>query len=124
MTFGFFFLICLAEFCAAAMHVLFKKSVNSLETGSLKNFSDYLAFFKLIFKSPTIWMGLFSIACGMTIWLRVLANVDLSLAFSLSSIQYILILVVSVLVFKEPFRWDRVLGTFLVIAGILLVAWK
>ncbi len=117
-----FCLIVLAELFGACMHVLFKRSVNHLPDSQQKNFKDYFLFFKSVLKLPTIWLGLLSVVCGMTIWLTVLAQLDLSVAFPLDSIQYIMILAASHFFFKEQVHWKRILGTGLIIIGIMIVA--
>jgi drug/metabolite transporter (DMT)-like permease len=52
----------------------------------------------------------------------VLALVDLSLAVPLDSVHYIAILFGSHFFLKEKLTWGRIVGTFCIAAGILLVA--
>ena len=114
-------LIVLAEVFGAFMHVLFKKSVNSLPDAHPENIRGYLRFFKAVLQMPSTWLGLLSVSIGMTIWLTVLAQMDLSVAFPLDSIQYIMILAASHFIFKEHITRKRILGTGLILVGIMIV---
>jgi len=122
MTLKVFILVLVAEACSAGMHVLFKRGVNTLDTGGISGIRQYLRFVGGVLKHPTIWAGLLVVACGMAVWLLVLAHAELSLAFPLDSIQYIFILLASSLLLGERVNRERVLGTVFIIAGIVLVA--
>ncbi len=73
---------------------------------------------------PQIWVGLLVVCCGMAVWLLVLAEAELSLAFPLDSIQYIIILFSSYLFLGERINRDSIIGTAFIIGGIVLVALK
>lgn len=122
MTLKVLILVLIAEACSAGMHVLFKRGVNSLETGSISGIAAYLRFVGRVLKNPSVWAGLLVVACGMAVWLLVLAHAELSLAFPLDSIQYLFILLASRLLLGEHVNRDRILGTIFIIAGIVLVA--
>jgi multidrug transporter EmrE-like cation transporter len=54
-------------------------------------------------------------------WLIILSRVDLSFAYPLISIGYIIIVVLSRLIFNEPVTSYRIAGTILVCAGVFLL---
>ena len=54
-------------------------------------------------------------------WLIILSRVDLSFAYPLISIGYIIIVVLSRLIFNEPVTSYRIAGTVLVCAGVFLL---
>ncbi len=54
-------------------------------------------------------------------WLVILSRVDLSLAYPLISIGYIVIVVLSKYIFNEPVTSMRIAGTLLVCAGVFLL---
>jgi multidrug transporter EmrE-like cation transporter len=54
-------------------------------------------------------------------WLVILTRVDLSLAYPLISIGYILVVVLSKYLFDEPVTSLRIAGTLLVCAGVFLL---
>ena len=54
-------------------------------------------------------------------WLVILTRVDLSLAYPLISIGYILVVILSKYLFDEPVTTMRIAGTLLVCAGVFLL---
>lgn len=122
MTLKIFILVMIAEICSAGTHTLFKHGVNGIDAGGARGVRGYLRFVRRALASPQIWIGLAVVSSGMAVWLLVLAHAELSLAFPMDSIQYILILLSSYLFLGERINRDRVIGTFFIIAGIVLVA--
>lgn len=55
-------------------------------------------------------------------WLIILSRVDLSFAYPLISIGYILIMVLSKLIFNEQLTSLRVAGTLMVCAGVFVIS--
>jgi multidrug transporter EmrE-like cation transporter len=55
-------------------------------------------------------------------WLVILTRVDLSLAYPLISIGYILVVILSKYLFDEPVTSMRIAGTLLVCVGVVLLA--
>ncbi len=54
------------------------------------------------------------------IWLFILRDMELGLAYSLSSLGYLIIPLLSLIVLGEPFRENFVPGGLLILAGITL----
>jgi multidrug transporter EmrE-like cation transporter len=54
-------------------------------------------------------------------WLIILSRVDLSFAYPLISIGYIIIVILSRLIFNEPVTSFRIAGTLLVCAGVFFL---
>jgi multidrug transporter EmrE-like cation transporter len=54
-------------------------------------------------------------------WLVILSRVDLSFAYPLISIGYILIVVLSKFIFNEPVTSFRIIGTLLVCTGVFFL---
>jgi multidrug transporter EmrE-like cation transporter len=54
-------------------------------------------------------------------WLIILSRVDLSFAYPLISISYIIIVVLSRFIFNEPVTSFRIAGTIVVCAGVFLL---
>jgi multidrug transporter EmrE-like cation transporter len=75
-----------------------------------------------LFGSP--WFGLAiaaEIAC-FWIWMTVLSELDLSAAFPLSAVSYVLIMGVAWLAFGEPITLLQIAGSLLILAGTWLIA--
>ncbi len=75
------------------------------------------------FLRPAILMGVFVYGISQLLWITVLRVVDLSLAYPLQiGINFVMIMLIAWLYFKEPLRPGRLVGIALIFAGILLVA--
>ncbi len=114
-------LIIIAEAWTAVGQVLFKKSTNSLEVHSLRSTGGMIRFIKNIISKPMIWIGLVSMSMGMIVWLMALAQADLSVVFSIGSIQYVMILFLAHYLLGEKIDKMKLIGTLLVVAGIILI---
>jgi drug/metabolite transporter (DMT)-like permease len=114
-------LVIAAEAWTAIGQILFKKSTNSLELHSLRGAGNFTRFIKGILARPMIWIGSLSMSVGLVVWLMALAQADLSLVFSIGSLQYIMILVLAHFLLGEKIDKMKLAGTFLVVAGIILI---
>jgi len=66
--------------------------------------------------------GLGLYALGAILWLLVLARVDLSFAYPFVGVGFILTMILGWWVLGEPLGSARLVGTLLVVAGVLLVS--
>lgn len=71
--------------------------------------------------NPIFWLALVALGGAMLSWLLVLSALEVSRAYSLLSINYVLMLVVSHVVFGERIPPRRWLGVALLLAGISLI---
>lgn len=72
--------------------------------------------------SPFLWLALAAMAASFVVWMTVLANLDLSIAFPLGSVSFLLVPLLSALVLGEqvpPLRWA---GFAVVAIGIVALA--
>ncbi len=113
--------IIIAEIWTAIGQILLKKGTNSLETQSLRGYGSLMRFIRNVLSKPIIWAGLVSMAIGIVVWLMALAQGDLSLVFSIGSIQYIMILFLAHFLLGEKIDRMKLAGTLLVVLGIILI---
>lgn len=73
------------------------------------------------FLNPLVVLGLAAYIGASVLWILVLSRVELSYAYPLLSLGYIAILILGVTVLKESVSFARVAGTFLIIAGVVLI---
>lgn len=119
-----FLLILLHEIFGAAEQIFFKKSVNNFSTHRLRTVNNYFSFLKKVFKAPLVWCGFLMTVLTWLLWLMVLASLDLSVAFPLSSIHYLIIFAAAYFILKERIDRTRLVGAFLILLGIILVAFR
>ena len=114
-------IILFAELWGVGGQILYKKSVTRIGTPDLRSLSSYIEFFKKIIAMPGIWIGFGCVTIGISIWLAALAQADLSIAFPIDSMQYIMTLVAAHIFLGEKINKMKLTGTLLVVGGIILV---
>lgn len=72
--------------------------------------------------NPPIITGLFMYVMSVGVWLLVLSRVQVSFAYPMLSIGYIVNALAANYFFGEPLTSVRMLGIFIIIAGVYLVA--
>ena len=72
--------------------------------------------------SPLVWLGLMLYGASALLWLWVLSRLDVSLAYPLVSLGFVVTLALGVLWLGEPFSWLRVAGCTLIVVGVSLLA--
>ena len=73
------------------------------------------------FTSPMVILGLFLYLLSAALWVMILSKVDLSLAYPLLSLGYILILFISWAFLHETISPTKIAGVVLIIAGVYFV---
>lgn len=124
MTLKVVLLIIFGEIWGIAGQIFYKKAVSKIATPNLRSFASYMAFVRKVMADPKIWLGLIFISCGLAIWLVALAQADLSLAFPVDSMHYLMTLVMANIFLGEKINKLKVIGTLFVIGGIILVAFS
>lgn len=75
-----------------------------------------------VMANPPIITGLFMYVISVGVWLLVLSRVQVSLAYPMLSIGYIVNALAAYYLFGEPLTSLRLLGIFIIIGGVYLVA--
>lgn len=114
-------LIVLAEAFTAVGQILFKKTANDADAYNLRRLDAHAGFLRDVLGNPKLWGGFLAMASGLVFWIIALAQGDLSLVFSLGSMQYILILFGAHFFLGEKIDRMKFIGTFLVVFGIVLI---
>ena len=71
---------------------------------------------------PMVLLGLFSYGLSSVSWLVVLSRTELSYAYPMVALGYVLVFFLSWWIFDERVTWVRVIGLFLICFGVVLVA--
>lgn len=119
---GYFFVACTVFFTVSSQIIL-KWQVGM--AGDLPNaLSDKFFFLAELMARPWILAGLGSAFAAALCWMMALKKLPLSTAYPLTAISFVLVLVFSVILFKEPITIWKLVGTALVIAGVVIMAAK
>jgi multidrug transporter EmrE-like cation transporter len=117
--------IALAVVCvalSAAAQLLMKRGmtpdpalINSAVTGPLGTYQHALT-------SPLVWLGLMLYGASAVLWLWVLSRLNVSLAYPLVSLGFVITFVLGIVWLGEPFSWLKVAGCTLIVVGVGLLA--
>ena len=72
--------------------------------------------------SPLVWLGLVLYGASAVLWLWVLSRLDVSLAYPLVSLGFVVTMGLGIVWLGEPFSWVRVAGCTLIVIGVSLLA--
>ncbi|MCB0082898.1 MAG: hypothetical protein KDE47_18290 [Caldilineaceae bacterium] len=86
------------------------------------NSSGILSVIELILGSPWVLLGLMLYGVGAVAWIAVLSRLDLSLAYPLLALNFVLITLSSKVILGETVPTLRWIGMMVICVGILLVA--
>ena len=97
-----------------------KTGVNRIGAISLRD-----NFFGTIFKALTSWIiisgfGLYFISA--IIWIIILSRAELSWAFPILSLSYVITVLVSPILLNESFSTQRLIGTLVICLGVYIVS--
>ncbi|OGF45456.1 MAG: hypothetical protein A2452_10795 [Candidatus Firestonebacteria bacterium RIFOXYC2_FULL_39_67] len=67
-------------------------------------------------------LGCLMLLASSVVWVIALSMVDLSVAFPFQSLAYVFIFFFSIFIFKEPVTLLKIVGTMLIISGVITVA--
>lgn len=75
-----------------------------------------------ILKNLPVMSGIISYGLSFLLWIKVLSKVELSYAYPMVSLGYVLIMIFSYFLFKENITPLRIVGVLFIIVGVILVA--
>ncbi|NBJ68281.1 MULTISPECIES: EamA family transporter [Clostridia] len=71
--------------------------------------------------NPWILSGLFAACLAALCWMVAMTKFDISYAYPFMSLSFILVFILSVLLFNEPVSTQKVIGFSLIIIGIIIM---
>lgn len=114
-------LIVIAITIAVTGQISLKTGMNEVGRIEVSTQTNYIEKAKTVASKPIIWAGLMLYGLGAIVWLVVLSRVDLSFAYPMLSISYVLVVIISVLKFGENVSLSRIIGTLLICAGVIFI---
>ncbi len=85
-------------------------------------FDSILTSYVNLFTDPFILIGLMAIGTSSIFWLAALSKADLSYAYPMISIGYIITAVASWMFFEENLTMVRMAGIFIICSGVFLMS--
>lgn len=74
-----------------------------------------------IFTNGWLLLGLACFASSMILWLKVISTMELSRAYPSVSLSYVIVFIVSVILFKEGVSMEKIGGVLCIILGVFLL---
>lgn len=71
--------------------------------------------------TPWLWLALACYLGQFFVWMTILEKSSLSSAFPTSAIAFVAVMAASWAVFGDPMGWQKILGSTIIVAGILLL---
>lgn len=115
-------LMILAPVCiGVAGQILLKIGMGQIGAFSMLSRGIVLQYLRIFF-NPYVFAGLSAYFLSTVFWLYLISRVPLSLAYPMLSLGYIVIALISWIVFKEKISLINWAGIFLIMLGVSLVA--
>lgn len=84
---------------------------------------NFLDKFLPYFLNFNLWLGLFFYGLSTLFYIYALQKIPLSLAYPTVSLGYIIVILLSNLIFKEPVSTQQIVGILLITSGVFFL-WK
>ena len=121
MTFlSFFFILISVSFTVVAQLLL--KQGMSTETARLSLNDGFISAFTYIVTNIYVISGIVAYALSMLFWLGVLSRVDVSRAYPFVGLGIVGTMFCAYFFLGEPLTIPKVLGTILIVSGIIVVS--
>ena len=115
-------LILLSVSLSAAAQLVLKKGMSSPGLQQIMAEGGTAEIVLRILLSPLVIGGLFIYFLGALVWLLVLSKIDLSQAYPFVGLGFILTMVLSALFLSETITPLRMMGTLVIVAGVIMVS--
>jgi drug/metabolite transporter (DMT)-like permease len=71
--------------------------------------------------TPKVFMGFALYGISSIVWLFVLQKLPLSVAYPALALTYVIVVFASVLILHEPLTVNKVVGSFIIVMGVILM---
>lgn len=112
-------LILLAVFLGAIGQIVMKKGMQLY--GEVSATSVWTQLIPIL-RTPQVSIGLLCYAVSAVLWIAVVSNVDLSVAYPMVSLAYVMVFVASWLFLGENIPPLRAVGLLIIVAGVVVIS--
>lgn len=74
------------------------------------------------FTSPFVLLGFAAVFCGSIFWLSVISRADLSFAYPMLSLGYIVVVIASWVFLNEQLNPARLIGVLVISVGVVIIS--
>jgi multidrug transporter EmrE-like cation transporter len=105
----------------AFAQVLLKKGMLGIGYFEIQ-FQNFFPIIKKVATNLHVLLGLSFYVISVTIWLLVLARVEVSYAYPFLSVGYVVVTLMGYFIFQESLPWMRVIAVAVIILGVILLS--
>ncbi len=113
-------LILVSVFMGAIGQILLKAGADKLGEFDLSLGAFFPSMISII-KIPTIVIGVIFFVSSFLLWIKILTKSELSYAYPMVSLSYVIVGIASAVFFNEPITINKVLGMGAIIAGVFIL---
>ena len=118
---GYFYIFGTIFFTVYGQIVL-KWRINGIGQSLPDALGDKILFlFKILF-DPWVFSGFAAAFVASFFWMAAMTKFDISYAYPFMSSAFVLVFLLSVILFHEPVTWQKVVGLVLIVAGIIVTS--
>ena len=118
---GYFYIFGTIFFTVYGQIVL-KWRINDIGALPTGGFGDKFIFLLKILFDPWVFSGFFAAFVASFFWMAAMTKFDISYAYPFMSLAFVLVFLLSVVLFNEAVTWQKVLGLLLIVAGIIVTS--
>jgi multidrug transporter EmrE-like cation transporter len=115
------FLILASVSLNAGAQIVMRKAMLQIGEINMEN-KNVLSYLPQLVSNIFLWASFLCYGLSILIWIIVLSKVEVSYAYAFSSLGYILVTIMGVLLLHEQVSVLRIIGILVVCVGIILVA--
>lgn len=87
-----------------------------------QDWHDKVIFLLKLLLDPFILSGFFAAFVASLFWMAAMTKTDVSYAYPFMSLSFVLVFILAVVMFDEPFTLQKVVGLVLIVLGILVTS--
>ncbi len=113
-----YFAIFLAVFFRTSIDLSFKMAVHKVNLSQMDRIGPHVL---KVASRPFIWLGIFFAFLNVWVWCYALANFDLSYIYPFFSINYVIMIMLGKVIFKERLDRQKLIGVGFILCGALVL---
>jgi len=118
---GYFYIFATIFFTVYGQIVL-KWRINSIGALPEGSMGDKIIFLFGVLFDPWVFSGFLAAFIASFFWMAAMTKFDISYAYPFMSSAFVLVFLLSVVLFHEPITWQKIIGLLLIVAGIIVTS--
>ena len=114
--------IFLSIFFAVASQLIIKWQMSQHNLGHIDNIIDKFTYAFSMLLNPFIMLSIFLTLLSGLSWMIAMTKFDISYAYPFTTLGFVLVFLLSIFLFQEPFTWHKLVGLILIILGIIVTS--